>query len=142
MPFTLDPTSKFESRVADQLQHELIVWLTTVSPSGQPQPNPVWFMWDGADRIINYSKPDSAPIPQIASNPKVSLNIDTDARGDMCAVLTGTIAVDETIPPCNQLPGYAAKYHAGLIQIDTDVDKMAAEFSVPLVFTIEKLRGF
>ena len=142
MPFTLDPTSKFESRVADQLQHEIIIWLTTVTQEGQPQPNPVWFMWDGADRIIIYSKPDSARIRNIAANPRVSLNFDTDARGDMCAVLTGTIAVDEKIPACNQLPGYAGKYHAGLVQIDTDIDKMAAEFSAPLVFTIEKLRGF
>jgi PPOX class probable F420-dependent enzyme len=142
MPFTLDRADKFQARVYDQLQHEIIVWLTTVTSSGQPQPNPVWYMWDGADRLIVYSKPDSARMRNIASNPKVSLNFDTDARGDMAAILTGTIAVDGSVPPCNQLPGYAEKYHAGLVQLDTDIDNMAGEFTVPLVVTIDKLRGY
>ena len=69
MGFTLDRSSAFQARVYDQLRHDPIVWLTTVSPTGQPQPSPVWFMWDGADKIIIYSKPDAPKVRNISGGP-------------------------------------------------------------------------
>ena len=46
----LDPSTDFGARATRRLNEEIIGWLTTVSPSGQPQPVPVWFLWDG-DRV-------------------------------------------------------------------------------------------
>ena len=43
----LDETTEFGTRAARRLREEIIGWLTTVTPDGQPQPIPVWFVWDG-----------------------------------------------------------------------------------------------
>jgi PPOX class probable F420-dependent enzyme len=142
MGFTLDRTSAFQARVYDQLQHDPIVWLTTVGPAGQPQPSPVWFMWDGADKVIIYSKPDAPKVRNIRANPKVALHFDSLARGEMITIFTGLVEISDSTPPVNELPGYAEKYHSLFVQLETDAEKMAAEFSTALVFTIEKLRGY
>jgi PPOX class probable F420-dependent enzyme len=142
MGFTLHRTSAFQARVYDQLQHDPIVWLTTVGPTGQPQPSPVWFMWDGADKIIMYTKPDRPKVRNIKANPKVAVHFDSLARGEMIAILTGPIEISDQYPPVNKLPGYAEKYHSLFVQLETDADKMAAEYTTTLVFTIEKLRGY
>jgi hypothetical protein len=36
-----------EDRVAQRLREDAVIWLTTVAANGTPQPNPVWFLWDG-----------------------------------------------------------------------------------------------
>jgi Pyridoxamine 5'-phosphate oxidase len=36
-----------ETRPAERLAIEPIVWLTTAGADGQPQSSPVWFHWDG-----------------------------------------------------------------------------------------------
>ena len=142
MGFTLDRSSAFQARVYDQLQHDPIAWITTVDPTGQPQPSPVWFMWDGADKIIIYTKPDRPKVRNIKANPKVAIHFDSLARGEMIAIFTGPIVISDAIPPVNQLPGYAEKYHSLFVQLETSADKMAAEYTTALVFTIEKLRGY
>ena len=142
MGFTLDRSSAFEARVYDQLQHDPIVWITTVDPTGQPQPSPVWFMWDGADKIMIYTKPDRPKVRNIKANPKVAIHFDSLARGEMIAIFTGPIVISDATPPVNELPGYAEKYHSLFVQLETNVDKMAAEYTTALVFTIEKLRGY
>jgi PPOX class probable F420-dependent enzyme len=142
MVFTLDRSSAFQARVYDQLQHDPIVWLTTVSPNGQPQPSPVWFMWDGADKIIIYTKPDRPKVRNIKANPKVAIHFDSLARGEMIAIFTGPIEISDHYPAVNELPGYAEKYHSLFVQLGTDADQMAAEYTTTLVFTMEALRGY
>ena len=41
----IDPATKAGARAAERLEGELILWLTTVTPEGQPQSSPVWFLW-------------------------------------------------------------------------------------------------
>ncbi len=46
-------TSTDTGKVADeQLRNDDIIWLTTVTPAGQPQSVPVWFLWDGKTILI------------------------------------------------------------------------------------------
>jgi hypothetical protein len=43
----IDESCEFGARVARHLREEIVVWLTTVTPSGAPLPRPVGFVWDG-----------------------------------------------------------------------------------------------
>ena len=74
----IDTTSEFGTRVAQRLQQEGIIWLTTVRGDGTPQPSPVWFLWDGETFLI-YSQPGAPKVRNIARSPKVALHLNGDA---------------------------------------------------------------
>jgi PPOX class probable F420-dependent enzyme len=71
----LDTSTTRGAHAAQRLHDELIVWLTTVRPSGQPDTVPVWFLWDGTTVLI-YSRPGQAKLRNIAHNPRVSVVLD------------------------------------------------------------------
>jgi PPOX class probable F420-dependent enzyme len=105
----LDDGSEFGARVARRLREEMIVWLTTVTPSGAPLPRPVGFLWDGGDDVLVYSQP-GARIRNIARNPKVTLNFDGDGHGGDIVVLSGTAEVDESVLSAAENAAWVAKY--------------------------------
>ena len=76
----IDFSTKLGKRVREQLRSERVVWLTTVSRDGTPQPRPVWFFWDGQSVVI-YSEPDTYKVRHIRRNPRVSLHFNTRRRG-------------------------------------------------------------
>ena len=84
----IDFTTKLGVSAAKRLQTEHVIWLTTTSSDGTPQPNPVWFYWDG-ESILIYSQPASVKLGNIRRNPKVSLNFNADEEGGSIIVLTG-----------------------------------------------------
>ena len=43
---SIDTSTPFGARIANQLANDEIMWLTTVDANGTPQPVPVWFLWD------------------------------------------------------------------------------------------------
>src|SRR6478609_6474665 len=43
---TVIPDTEFGARVRQRLQDETLIWFTTTSADGTPQPNPVWFLWE------------------------------------------------------------------------------------------------
>lgn len=40
------PDTAINARVQKRLREEEIAWITTVRRDGQPQPVPVWFLWE------------------------------------------------------------------------------------------------
>jgi len=140
--FTLDRTNPFQARVADQLQRELIGWLTTVSPSNFPQPSPVWFYWGGADTITIFSRPNTPKLRNIARNPHVSFHFDSEARGEQIAILSGTATIDPLAASVVDFPEYIAKYAADLILVGSSAEQMSAEYSTHIVITLDHLRGY
>ena len=78
----------FGERVARRLRDELIIWMTTTGADGTPQPNPVWFIWDG-DTLLVYNRPDAKRLQHVPARPSVSLNFDSD-RGGNVVVITGS----------------------------------------------------
>src|SRR5205823_11568600 len=102
-------STPFGEQVARRLADEPIIWLTTVGANGTPQPNPVWFLWDG-DSFLIYSLPDAARIAHIRRNPRVSLNLDGNGRGGDIVVITGEAHLRPDEPPADQIPDYVEKY--------------------------------
>ena len=136
----IDFRGTFGLRVLHRLQEETIVWLTTVSANGTPQPNPVWFYWDGETCLI-YTKPDSAKLRHIERNPKVALSFEgaTQAGGDV-VVLTGEARVIPGAPPIPE--GYQRKYQEVLLALGQTWDGLLHEYSVAIRVKPAKYRGF
>jgi PPOX class probable F420-dependent enzyme len=138
---TLDLSSDFGRKVADRLQSEAVVWLTTTSADGTPQPNPVWFLFhDGA--FLVFSQPHQAKIANIARNPHVSLNLNSTPQGDDVAVIAGSAVSDPAGPTDAEWAAYTAKYGEGIASIGLTPEGMLATYSNLIRITPEKLRGF
>jgi len=135
----IDLTTELGVRAAKRLKDEYLVWLTTVSESGAPEPNPVWFYWDGK-ALIMYSQPSAYKVANIARNPNVSVNFQADEEGGDIIVLTGTAALDRK-PPRHD-PMYIEKYRDHIPKIGLTPESLAATYSVQVTVTPKKLRGF
>ena len=138
----LDPSTEFGARATRRLNEEIIGWLTTVSPSGQPQPVPVWFLWDGDRSILIYSRPDRRKLANIAANPKVSLSLDSDGIDADIVVVWGEIHVTDD-SPANDVPEYVEKYKGRIEALSWKTpEKFAEDFSVPLRIDVTRIHGW
>jgi PPOX class probable F420-dependent enzyme len=133
----LDEGTEFGARVARRVREEMIVWLTTVTPSGAPLPRPVGFLLDGADNVSIYSQ-SGARIRNIARNPKVTLNFDGDGGVDIVA-LSGTAEVDESTAAENT--AWIAKYATEWERSGITVESFAQRFNVPVRIRIVAVHG-
>ncbi|NUR27239.1 MAG: TIGR03667 family PPOX class F420-dependent oxidoreductase [Catenulispora sp.] len=111
-------------RVHDRLRSNLMTWLTTVRPDGQPVSVPVWFLARDDGTIVVYSRPSKAKLRNIAENPKVSLGLDVTDIGRNIVRVEGTARHDPELPRADHDPAYRAKY----------VERMAALFGTPESF--------
>jgi PPOX class probable F420-dependent enzyme len=137
----VDTATQFGAKVAARLDSEHIVWLTTVGPSGTPQPNPVWFRWQDGEFLI-FSQADKAKLRNIARNPRVALNLNSTETGGDVVVLTGSARIDETGATGAEKAAFTEKYTKGLVDISMTEAQFYAEYSVPVRVTPDRLRGF
>lgn len=137
----LDPSTPFGARVVRRLQEEQVIWLTTTSQDGTPQPNPVWFLWDG-EAIWIYTEPGSYKVRNIRHNPHVALNFDAGEGGEDVMVFTGTAILDENPPLAHHNPAYLEKYRQGIVDIEMTPESMGEQYSLTIRVKPEKLRGF
>lgn len=135
-----DPATEFGARVAERLDREEIVWLTTIGPTGTPQPNPVWFRWDGESFLI-FSQPDRPKLRNIARNPRVALHFNSTASGGDIIVFGGTARL-ELGPDPDEIAAYLGKYRDGLAGLSMTADQFRADYSVPIRVVPDRLRGF
>jgi len=134
----IDFTTKLGSHAAKRFQQDYIIWLTTTSADGTPQPNPVWFYWDG-EKILVYSQPTSRKLVNIRRNPRVSLNFQGNEEGGDIIILTGDASIDEK--PKHD-PKFIAKYREAIPKIGHTPETLAASYSVLITIRPSKLRGF
>src|SRR5215471_14704970 len=104
------PTTPFGERVARRLREEPVLWLTTVGADGTPQPNPVWFLWEGEDSILVYNRADANRVTHVKHRPRVSLNFDGNGSGGDIVVMTGDAELLDDFPPADEYKPYADKY--------------------------------
>lgn len=116
---------------ARRLETEQVVWLTTVRADGMPQPTPVWFVWDGESFLI-YSRPATQKLKNIAGNPRIALNFNSDAQGNEVFIVWGEATVDATAPLVTNLPAYVEKYREGIKDIGMTPEVYANTYSVAI----------
>lgn len=137
----VDPSTEFGARVAARLASEQVLWLTTVGPSGTPQPNPVWFLWrDGT--VLVFSEPDRPKIRNIRRNPRVSLNFNSTTTGGDVVVFTGTAHIEEVRPGDAEVAAYLDRYDEGLASLKMSREEFLADYSTPIRIVPDRLRGF
>ena len=138
----IDTTTPLGTRIAERLQTEISIWLTTVDPKGTPQPNPVWFLWDGSTVLV-YSHNQAARLRNLRNNPRVSLHFDSSDDGDADVhILTGAAVFAPDEPPATENQPFMAKYAKAIKKIGTEADEFARDYSVALRITPDKVRGF
>jgi PPOX class probable F420-dependent enzyme len=135
----LDLEDPKQARANEKLGHEIALWLTTVSPDGQPQSTPIWFHWDGST-ILLYSKPDAPKLRNIGANPKVSLHLVGDPEGEDVIAIEGVAALDPAAPPSDDLPPYAEKYRSAIDGFGWTPASMATDYSVAVRVTPTRFR--
>ena len=132
------PGIEINPQVLKRLEKELVIWLTTVSPAGMPEPNPVWFYWDG-DSFVIYTPPSSAKLKNIARNSRVSLNLaGSEALGGDVVIFKGEASTREHVTVAD--PGYARKYQTAAKEWGRTPEDMLAEYSVEIRVKPMKLR--
>jgi PPOX class probable F420-dependent enzyme len=77
----------------------------------------VWFLRDGEESILIYSRPRTPKLRNLERNPKVSLYLDGDRQGGDIVVCLGKAHVSSD-PPADQGPEYVAKYTWGFERND------------------------
>jgi PPOX class probable F420-dependent enzyme len=126
-------------RVESRLESNLIAWLTTVRPDGQPVTVPVWFLLLDDETILLYSRPDQAKLRNIAHNPKVSVALDVTDIGRNVVRLEGTATQVHDQPAANKNPAYLAKYTERIAALFGTSEQFAALFSAAIIITPAKL---
>ncbi|MGH7911090.1 MAG: pyridoxamine 5'-phosphate oxidase family protein [Candidatus Dormibacteraceae bacterium] len=106
----IDETTPFGRRAGERLRTEKLVWLTTVGGDGTPQPNPVWFLWDGASGVTVYNAVGARRMEHVRKRPEVSLNFQADAGGSDVVVIRGRAALAPDLPSSDRSPAYQEKY--------------------------------
>jgi PPOX class probable F420-dependent enzyme len=137
----LDATSDFGRHAAKRLREDIIGWLTTVTPAGAPRPIPIWFLWSGDRSILFYSRPEKRKLANIAANPHVSLNLDSDGIDADIVICWGEVRLSDD-PPANEVPEYVAKYADRIEALDWTPESFSADFSVPLRIELTRIHGW
>jgi PPOX class probable F420-dependent enzyme len=137
-----DVSTDFGARVARRLRDEEHMWLATVRADGMPQPTLIWFLWDQNETFLIYSQPNKQKLRNIAQNPKVALNFNSDVLGDDMIIFSGEASIDTRVAAADQHPAYLEKYRAGIQRIGMTTESFAQSYSVAIRVTPTKVRGW
>jgi PPOX class probable F420-dependent enzyme len=127
-------------RVESRLRSNLMAWLTTVRPDGQPVTVPVWFLLRDDETILLYSRPGVAKLRNIAANPKVSFALDVTDIGRNIVRIEGTARLADDVPAADEHPDYLTKYLERMAALFGTPEEFAALFSAALIITPARLR--
>lgn len=127
--------------VLHRLRSEQVIWFTTMTSAGAPQPTPVWFLWQD-DSIVIFSQPDTPKVRAIRRNPHVSLNLNSSPHGGDVVILSGTATLDDGSLRADEIPAYIEKYRDGIASIDMNPETFAADFRQAIVTRPTGLRSW
>jgi PPOX class probable F420-dependent enzyme len=136
-----DSGSATDAHALDRLRTDMVGWLTTVTPEGQPQTFPIWFLWEDGEALI-YSDRRAKRNANIAANPRVTLHLNDDGRGGDVVVVEGEARVDGATPPVTEHAAYLAKYGDWIEEFLNSAEEMATIYNVPLRIRPTRGRAF
>jgi PPOX class probable F420-dependent enzyme len=139
MALTSHLSSDDQERVDARLRQNVIAWLTTVRPDGQPVTLPVWFLFQEDETFLVYTFPTSAKLRNISANPRVSFALDVSDLGRNVVRFEGVANALDDVVLIDQQPEYLAKYTERIAALFDTPERFAAEFSVAIVITPTKL---
>jgi len=117
-----------------RLAADRVGWLTTVTPDGQPQTAPVWFLWDAGSLLI-YGDMLAKRNGNIAANPRVSFHLDGGRAGHDVVVIEGAAGVDASAPALPDHAGYCARYADWIAASYGSPAGYAERYNVPIRIT-------
>jgi PPOX class probable F420-dependent enzyme len=136
-----DTGSDADTHALERLAGDMVGWLTTVTPEGQPQTFPIWFLWEDGGALI-YSDRRAKRNGNVAANPRVTLHLNDNGRGGDVVIVEGEAVVDESTPPVTHHPGYLAKYGAWIDEYLTSAEEMDTIYNVPIRIRPTRGRAF
>jgi PPOX class probable F420-dependent enzyme len=135
MKLTSDLSDERRAHVEGRLRANLMAWLTTVRPNGQPVSVPVWFLLRDDETILIYSQNAKTKLQNIRENPRVALGLDVTDIGRDIVRIEGTAVHSPETPPANHVPEYVIKYAERMGALFGTPAHFAELFSEPLIIT-------
>lgn len=126
--------------IQERLDGEMVAWMTTVSPAGQPQSSPVWFLVRD-DSFVIYSLASTPRTRNIAANPNVSLHLNSTPEGGQLVIIEGTAEIVANGQPASRDEAYVAKYREAMADLGMTPESFAADYPVRIHVTPTKLRA-
>ncbi len=90
----------------------------------------------GTTRLsLIYSQSERQKLRNIERNPRVDLNLNSNAQGGDVVRAEGTAEIVEHAPPATEVPEYVEKYQDAIARIGFDPDGFARAYSVAIRVT-------
>jgi PPOX class probable F420-dependent enzyme len=126
-----DSDSELDVHARDRLATDMVGWLTTVTPDGQPQTFPIWFLWEDEELLV-YSDRRAKRNGNVLANPRVSLHLQGDVKGNDVVMVEGEARIDDAAPLLPDHAAYVAKYGAWIVDTFNSPEEMAERYNVPI----------
>lgn len=135
-----DLSTPEHAHVAERLRTNVITWLGTVRPDGRPHLVAVWYLWDGSDQVLIFSKPNNQKVRNLRANPAVMLALDDTHKGADVVMLEGMADLVPTEALRVSFPAYQAKYERGLQNLfGNEIERMVREYSQGIRITLSRV---
>lgn len=86
-------STKFVPPVFEELlASTTLMSVATLSPSGEPQVNPVWFIWNGSELRFAVT-PDTQKLKNVRANAKIAASIFDPAKPGRYIEFRGTVSI-------------------------------------------------
>jgi PPOX class probable F420-dependent enzyme len=136
-----DSGTEADEHALERLRTEVIGWLTTVTPDGQPQSFPIWFLWVDGEALV-YSDRRAKRNGNIRANPRVVLHLNDDGTGGDVVIVEGEARIDDSTPAVPRNPAYLAKYEPMIRDQLNSPEEFATIYNVPVWIRPTRGRAF
>lgn len=90
----------------------VLAHMATIGPNGEPQNNPVWFLWDDG-RFVVAIGPTGQKARNLARDPRVAFSL-TDADQPLHYLeVRGTVVESRTVPSSDPVPVAMTRKYTG-----------------------------